>query len=73
MSPNCGRRPQRRRDVTMWWLVGIGGLFLYLLVLFTLGLSTLRKGHWVMFILGIFFPLFWLIGAFMEPTRTEYA
>ena len=73
MSPTYGRRPQRRRDVTMWWLVGIGGLFLYLLVLFTLGLSTLRKGHGWMFFFGLFFPVFWLIGAFMEPTRTEYA
>jgi hypothetical protein len=52
----------------MWWGIGFGGLFLYLIILFTLGLMTLRKGHWVMFIIGIFFPLLWLIGAVIPPT-----
>ena len=55
----------------MWWY--IGGGFLYLVLLLTLGLITLRKGHGWMFFLGIFFPLLWLIGAFMRPTRGEYA
>jgi hypothetical protein len=40
----------------------IGGV-LYFILLVTLGIITLRKGHWVMFILGIFLPLFWIIGA----------
>jgi hypothetical protein len=40
----------------------IGGV-LYFVLLVTLGIMTLRKGHWVMFILGIFLPLFWIIGA----------
>ena len=57
----------------MWWAFGIGGVVLYLIVLFTLGLTTLRKGHGWMFFLGIFFPFLWLIGAFMQPTREEYA
>lgn len=52
----------------MLWGIGIGGVFLYLLVLFTLGLSTLRNGHGWMFFFGIFFPLLWLMGAFMRPT-----
>jgi hypothetical protein len=26
----------------------------------------------VMFIIGIFFPLFWFIGALMPPTRAAY-
>lgn len=56
----------------MWWGIGIG-VFLYLVVLFTLGLTTLRKGHGWMFFLGIFFPLLRLIGAFMQPARGEYA
>jgi hypothetical protein len=50
----------------MWWAIGFGGL-LYLVLIFTLGVMTLRKGHWVMFILGIFLPLFWLIGAVIPP------
>ena len=57
----------------MWWGIGFGGLFLYLIILFTLGLMTLRKGHWVMFIIGIFFPLLWLIGAVIPPTTTAEA
>jgi hypothetical protein len=51
----------------MWYGVGFGVGILYLVLLFTLGLMTLRKGHWVMFIVGIFIPLFWLIGAVIPP------
>jgi len=50
----------------MWWGIG-GGLVLYLILLITLGVITLRKGHWVMFIIGIFLPIFWLIGAVIPP------
>ena len=50
----------------MWWGIG-GGLLLYLVLLITLGVITLRKGHWVMFIIGIFLPIFWLIGAVIPP------
>ena len=41
---------------------------IYLVLLVTLGIISIRKGHWVMFILGLFFPLFWIIGAVM-PRR----
>jgi hypothetical protein len=41
---------------------------IYLVLLITLGVLSLRKGHWVMFIIGIFIPLFWLIGALL-PRR----
>ena len=51
----------------MWWAIGIGGVLLYLIVMFTLGLTTLRKGHGWMFIFGFPMPLFWLIGAFSAP------
>jgi hypothetical protein len=51
----------------MWWGIGIGGAILYVVLVFTLGLMTLRKGHWVMFIIGIFLPIFWLIGAVVPP------
>jgi hypothetical protein len=46
----------------------IGGGILYLILLLTLGFIGLRKGHWVMFIIGFFIPLFWLIGAVLGPT-----
>jgi hypothetical protein len=42
---------------------------LYFILLVTLGIMSIRKGHWVMFIIGIFFPLFWLIGALMPPRQ----
>ena len=48
----------------MLW-VGLG--ILYFILLVTLGIMAIRKGHWVMFIIGIVFPLFWLIGALMPP------
>ena len=41
---------------------------IYLVLLIVLGVVSLRKGHWVMFIIGIFIPLFWLIGALL-PRR----
>jgi hypothetical protein len=47
----------------------IGLAVLYLVLLITLGVMTLRKGHWVMFIIGIFFPLLWIIGAVIPPAR----
>ncbi len=34
-----------------------------------LGIRTLRRGHWVMFIVGLFIPLFWIIGALIPPRR----
>ena len=50
----------------MWVWIGFGGV-LYVILLFTLGLMTLRNGHGWMFFFGIFLPFLWLIGAFMRP------
>jgi hypothetical protein len=47
--------------------VGFGILYIVLLV--TLGIMSLRKGHWMMFVIGLFLPLFWLIGAMIPPRR----
>ncbi len=44
---------------------------LYFVLLVTLGIVSLRKGHWIMFIIGIFIPLFWIIGAVIPPTRAR--
>ncbi len=41
---------------------------IYIVLLITLGIISLRKGHWVMFIIGLFVPLFWFIGALL-PRR----
>jgi hypothetical protein len=51
----------------MWWGIGIGAAFVYFLIALTLGLMTLRNGHGWMFFFGIFFPILWIIGAFMRP------
>jgi hypothetical protein len=53
----------------MWWAIGGLGAVIYIVLIITLGMMTLRKGHWVMFIIGIALPFFWLIGA-MIPART---
>jgi hypothetical protein len=53
--------------VTAGAFVGLG--VLYFILLLTLGIMSIRKGHWVMFVIGIFIPLFWLIGALMPPRQ----
>ena len=57
----------------MYWALGGIGVILYFVLLFVLGMSCLRKGHWVMFIVGIFIPIFWIIGAVIPPTRPQVA
>ena len=51
----------------MWW--GIGGLYalLWIALFIWLGLRTLRNRHGWLFFFGIFFPILWIIGAFMRP------
>jgi hypothetical protein len=48
------------------WFGGLLGL-LYVLALVTAGVMTIRGGHVLMFVLGFFFPLLWIIGAVMSP------
>jgi len=51
--------------------VGFTVGIIWLVLLVTLGVISLRKGHWVMFLIGLFIPLFWLIGAVI-PRRRSY-
>lgn len=46
---------------------------LYLLLFVTLALTTLRKGHYVLFWVGIIFPVLWIFGALMGPTAAAEA
>ncbi|MGO9455874.1 MAG: hypothetical protein ACLP62_02335 [Acidimicrobiales bacterium] len=55
-------------DVTSGPFVVLWGA-IYLVLILTLGIMSLRKGHWVMFIVGIFIPLFWFIGALLPRRR----
>jgi hypothetical protein len=50
---------------TFLWVL-LGALYLTALVIF--GVATLRKGHTVLFLFGIFFPVLWVVGAVMGPT-----
>lgn len=42
---------------------------IYIVLMITLGVMAIRKGHWVMFLIGILIPIFWIIGALMPPRR----
>ena len=51
----------------VWGLLAV----IYFVLLVVLGITSLRKGHWIMFIIGIFLPLFWIIGAVMPPVERD--
>jgi hypothetical protein len=54
-------------------LIWIAISAIYLMCLVTLGLTTLRKGHSVLFWVGIFLPLLWIVGAVLPPTSRAAA
>jgi len=55
-----------------WFLMSF--LFvIYVTCVFTVALVTFRNGHWLLGILGIFFPIFWLIGVVLPPTNEALA
>ena len=56
-------------DATSGGFIGLWAV-IYFVLMVTLGIMSIRKGHWVMFIIGIFLPLFWLIGALL-PRRVR--
>lgn len=58
---------RERAAVPTFGIVGLG--ILYVVLLLVLGVMSIRKGHWIMFIVGIFLPVFWIIGALMPPVR----
>ena len=41
---------------------------IYVGCIFTVAIATFKNGHWILGILGMFFPVFWLFGAAMQPT-----
>jgi hypothetical protein len=57
-------RNQGDRASTLVWIL-LAALYLTALVL---GISTLRKGHIVLFCVGIFLPVLWVVGALIAPT-----
>ena len=55
----------------MWW--AFGGLYavIWLVLMVWLGVRTLRNGHGWLFFFGIFLPILWIFGAFMQPAGRE--
>ena len=53
----------------LWVLLAI----LYVVLFITLALTTFRKGHYILFWVGIFFPVLWIVGALMAPTPNAVA
>jgi hypothetical protein len=51
-------------STVLWFLFAA----LYVVVLITLGVATLRKGHILLFVIGIIFPVLWVIGAIIGPS-----
>ena len=60
---------ERESDMLLWLLLAIA----YLLALVFLGVATLRRGHFVLFFVGIVFPIVWVFGALMRPTAAARA
>ncbi len=52
-------------DVLLFSMFG----FIYLAVVFTIGLATYRRGHKVLFFIGFLMPLLWLVGAIIPPKK----
>lgn len=48
--------------------IGVFGVVYVLLFLF-LGIRSIKRGHWIMFLIGIPIPIFWIIGGLMPPVR----
>jgi hypothetical protein len=55
--------------MVLWILLGA----LYFALFVALGLATLRKGHYVLFFVGIILPFLWIVGALLGPTESAEA
>jgi cadmium resistance protein CadD (predicted permease) len=44
-------------------------MIIYLVLLFTLAVLTFRKGHWILGLIGIIFPILWVVGALLPDRR----
>ena len=54
----------------MWWLIGIAGigaLLCYVTMFLLFGWRAIGNGHGLLFILGLFLPVLWVIGALIRP------
>jgi uncharacterized protein YebE (UPF0316 family) len=56
-------------STVLWFILAI----VYITLFITLALTTLRKGHYLLFWVGIILPVLWIIGAVIAPTHTAEA
>ena len=55
----------------MWWLIGLGGilaLLVYMSLLLLFGWRTIGNGHRLLFVLGFFLPVLWVVGVLKRPS-----
>jgi hypothetical protein len=45
--------------------VGLGIIYIFLLIF--LGVRTIKNGHWILFIIGFFIPIVWILGGMLPP------
>jgi hypothetical protein len=65
------RYADNEAEGTMWYFYGLGAV-IYIVLLLTCGIMTLRNGHGWLFFFGIFIPILWIIGAIMRPANASY-
>jgi hypothetical protein len=53
----------------MQWTLGFVAVVVYFACLFWLGIRSFERGYLVLGILGIFLPLFWVLGALLPDKR----
>jgi len=51
------------------WIFAVGFWTIYIVCIFTVCMLTFKKGHTVLGIIGIFFPILWLVGAILPAKR----
>ncbi|MGD9890027.1 MAG: hypothetical protein AB7R89_21780 [Dehalococcoidia bacterium] len=51
------------------WIFSVTLFVLYIGLLFTVCMLTFKKGHTLLGIIGIFFPILWLVGAILPAKR----
>jgi hypothetical protein len=67
MAASSGKGPAV--SLLLWIMLAA----LYLVLLWTLGIRTFTNGHYVLFFVGIVFPIVWIVGALIAPTADASA